>query len=171
MKTVCLIGKPNVGKSSIFNRLIKEKKSIILSEPGVTRDRVYGTVSYKNKKFSIIDTGGIHGEADNFDKDILLQAELAIDEADIILFVVDGLESISDSDKKIRNMLKKAGKEVIVLVNKIDNSKRVENIYAYYELGFETVMPVSAEHNIGFKELLDYLTKNITVLTDDFQLK
>lgn len=161
MQTVCLIGKPNVGKSSIFNRLIKEKKSIILSEPGITRDRIYGTVEYKNKKFNIIDTGGIHGEKDNFDKDILMQAELAIDEADIILFVVDGLDTISDSDKKIRNMLKKAGKKVIVLVNKIDNSKRQENIYGYYELGFECIMPVSAEHNLGFKELLEEITKNI----------
>lgn len=161
MKTVCLIGKPNVGKSSIFNRLIKEKKSIILSEPGITRDRIYGTVEYNNKKFSIIDTGGIHGEADNFDKDILMQAELAIDEADIVLFVVDGLDNISDSDKKIRNMLKKAKKEVIVLVNKIDNDKRKENIYAYYELGFEKVLAVSAEHNLGFKVLLEELTKNI----------
>lgn len=161
MKTVCLIGKPNVGKSSIFNRLIKEKKSIILSEPGITRDRVYGTVTYKNKKFSLIDTGGIHGEDDNFDKDILMQAELAIDEADLILFVVDGLEELSLSDKKIRNMLKKSLKEVIVLVNKIDNDKRLNNIYNYYELGFEKVMGVSAEHNIGFKELLDELTKDI----------
>lgn len=161
MKTVCLIGKPNVGKSSIFNRLIKEKKSIILSEPGITRDRVYGTVTYKNRKFSLIDTGGIHGEDDNFDKDILMQAELAIDEADLILFVVDGLEELSLSDKKIRNMLKKSAKEVIVLVNKIDNDKRLNNIYNYYELGFEKVLGVSAEHNIGFRELLDELTKDI----------
>jgi len=166
MKTVCLIGKPNVGKSSIFNRLIKEKKSIILSEPGITRDRVYGTVTYKDKKFSVIDTGGIHGEEDNFDKDILMQAELAIDEADLILFVVDGLEEISSSDKKIRNMLKKSNKEVIVLVNKIDNKKRMDNIYAYYELGFEKIMRVSAEHNIGFKELLDEITKNIEVVNE-----
>jgi len=167
MKTVCLIGKPNVGKSSIFNRLIKEKKSIILSEPGITRDRVYGTVTYKNKKFSIIDTGGIHGEEDNFDKDILMQAELAIDEADTILFVVDGLEEISASDKKIRNMLKKSGKEVIILVNKIDNEKRKDNIYAYYELGFERIIPVSAEHNIGFKELLEELTKNVNEVEEE----
>lgn len=169
MKTVCLIGKPNVGKSSIFNRLIKEKKSIILSEPGITRDRVYGTVTYKNKKFSLIDTGGIHGEDDNFDKDILMQAELAIDEADTILFVVDGLEELSLSDKKIRNMLKKAGKEVIVLVNKIDNNKRIDNIYNYYELGFENVMGVSAEHNIGFKELLEILTKDIEEVNDTYE--
>ena len=164
MKTVCLIGRPNVGKSSIFNRLIKEKKSIILSEPGITRDRVYGVVDYNNKKFSIIDTGGIHGEADNFDKDILMQAELAIDEADTVLFVVDGLEDLTAADKKIRNMLKKANKEVIVLVNKIDNQKRMDNVYNYYELGFGKVIGVSAEHNLGFKELLEEITKNITEL-------
>lgn len=161
MKTVCLIGKPNVGKSSIFNRLIKEKKSIILSEPGITRDRIYGVVEYKNKKFSLIDTGGIHGTQDDFDKDIRAQAELAIDEADTILFVTDGLESITDADKKIRNMLKKSGKEVIVLVNKLDNEKRLDNLYTFYELGFETIIPVSAEHNLGFNELLDRLTSNI----------
>ncbi len=161
MQTVCLIGKPNVGKSSIFNRLIKEKKSIILSEPGITRDRIYGTVEYKNKKFSLIDTGGIHGEADNFDKDILMQASLAIEEADIILFVVDGLDNITDADKKIRNMLKKSQKKVIVLVNKIDNEKRNDLIYAYYELGFENILPVSAEHNLGFKELLELVTKDM----------
>ncbi len=161
MKTVSLIGKPNVGKSSIFNRLIKEKKSIILSEPGITRDRIYGKVEYKNKKFNLIDTGGIHGTDDDFNKDIIMQAELAIDESDLILFVVDGLVNIDDADKKVRNMLKKSGKEVIVLVNKIDNEKRKDNIYAYYELGFETILPVSAEHNLGFNELLDLITKDI----------
>lgn len=163
MKTVCLIGRPNVGKSSIFNRLIKEKKSIILSEPGITRDRVYGVVKYKEKKFNLIDTGGILGESDNFDKDILIQATIAIDEADTILFVVDGLEAVSGTDKKIRDILKKSGKEVIVLVNKIDNDKRLNNIYEYYELGFEKVMGVSAEHNIGFNDLLECLTKDIAV--------
>ena len=161
MKTVCLIGRPNVGKSSIFNRLIHEKKSIILDTPGITRDRIYGVVEYKNKKFNLIDTGGIHGTDDDFNKDILMQAELAIDEADTILFVVDGIDGITDADKKIRNMLKKSKKEVIVLVNKIDNDKRKDNIYAFYELGFENIISVSAEHNIGFNELLDYLTSKL----------
>ena len=91
MKTVCLIGKPNVGKSSIFNRLIKEKKAIIMDTPGITRDRLYGVVNYNDKSFYLIDTGGISLENGDFDKDILMQAELAIDEADIILFVVDCL--------------------------------------------------------------------------------
>ena len=161
MKTVCLIGKPNVGKSSIFNRLIHEKKSIILDTPGITRDRIYGIVEYKNKKFNLIDTGGIHGTDEDFNKDILIQAELAIDEADTILFVVDGINGIDESDKKIRNMLKKSGKEVIILVNKIDNDKRKDNIYDFYELGFNNILSVSAEHNIGFNELLDLLTNNL----------
>ncbi len=161
METVCLIGKPNVGKSSIFNRLIKEKKAIILSEPGITRDRIYGLVDYNGKKFSLIDTGGIHGEGDDFNKDILMQAELAINEADTILFVVDGLDDITEADKKIRNMLKKSGKKVIVLVNKIDNVQRKDLLYNFYELGFENILPVSAEHNIGFKELLDFITKDM----------
>ena len=161
MKTICLIGKPNVGKSSLFNRLIKEKKAIILSEPGITRDRIYGIVNYQDKRFSLIDTGGIHGEDDKFDENILMQATLAIDEADIILFVVDGLTEISEADLKIRNMLKKSGKDVIVVVNKIDNQKREELIYNYYELGFEKVVGISAEHNKGIKELLDIITKDI----------
>ena len=161
MKTVCLIGKPNVGKSSLFNRLIKEKKAIILSEPGITRDRIYGIVNYQDKRFSLIDTGGIHGEDDKFDENILMQATLAIDEADIILFVVDGLTEISEADLKIRNMLKKSGKDVIVVVNKIDNQKREELIYNYYELGFEKVVGISVEHNKGIKELLDIITKDI----------
>ncbi len=163
MKTACLIGKPNTGKSSIFNRLIKEKKAIIMDEPGITRDRIFGVVNYKDKKFNLIDTGGLHGDDDNFDKDILMQAELAIDESDIILFVVDGEQDLDSVDKNIRNMLKKSGKEVVVVVNKIDNAKRKDNIYNFYELGFEAIMPVSAEHNLGFNELLDYITKDIVV--------
>lgn len=161
MKTVCLIGKPNVGKSSIFNRLINEKKSIILDIPGVTRDRIYGICNFENKKFNVIDTGGIHGENSSFDKDILMQAELAIDEADIILFVTDGIEGVTPADRKIRDMLKKSKKEVIVVVNKIDNNKRKDNVFEFYELGFSNVIGVSCEHNLGFKELLLLITKNM----------
>ena len=105
MKTICLIGKPNVGKSSIFNRLIKEKKAIIFDTPGVTRDRIYGTVEYQNKKFHLIDTGGILLGDNNFDQDILAQAELAIDEADTILFVVDGLSDLDAADLHISNFI------------------------------------------------------------------
>ncbi len=162
MKCVCLIGKPNVGKSTIFNKLIKEKKSIIMDEPGVTRDRIYGKVTYNEKTFSVIDTGGLINTTDDFNKDIRMQAELAIDEADLILFVVDGKTGLDTSDYFIRDMLIKSGKEVIVLVNKIDNNKRQENIYEFYELGFPVVMSISGEHNLGFKELLDVITKELS---------
>ena len=161
MQTVCLIGKPNVGKSSIFNRLIKEKKAIILDTPGITRDRIYGTCTYQDKKFHVIDTGGIILGEDNFDKDIIMQAELAIDEADKILFVVDGINDADAADYHVRDLLKKSHKEVIVVVNKIDNDKRMNNIYNFYELGFAKIIPVSAEHNIGFDNLLKEITKDI----------
>ncbi len=160
-KCVCLIGKPNVGKSSIFNKLIKSKKSIILDEAGITRDRIYGTVTYKNKTFSLIDTGGLTTENHDFNQEIKMQAELAIDASDTILFVVDGKNGLDNTDYFIRDMLIKTSKEVIVLVNKVDNEKRKDNIYEFYELGFETIIPVSAEHNIGFTETLELLTKNI----------
>ena len=161
MQTVCLVGKPNVGKSSIFNRLIKEKKAIILDTPGVTRDRIYGIVEYNNKRFHLIDTGGILLGDDNFDKDIIAQAELAIDEADIILFVTDGINSIDAADLHVKDLLHKARKPVIVVVNKIDNDKRDINVYNFYELGFENVIGVSAEHNRGFNELLELITKDM----------
>ena len=161
MKTVCLIGKPNVGKSSIFNRLIKEKKAIIMDTPGITRDRLYGVVNYNDKSFYLIDTGGISLENNDFDKEILMQAQIAIDEADIILFVVDGLEELDKTDHYIKDLLHKQTKEVIVVVNKLDNSKRMDNIYNFYELGFSKVMGVSAEHNLGFKELLDEITNDL----------
>lgn len=160
-KCVCLIGKPNVGKSTIFNKLIKEKKSIIMDEPGVTRDRIYGHVTYKEKSFSLIDTGGLVNDTNDFNKDIKIQAELAIDEADLILFVVDGKYGLDANDYFIRDLLIKTNKEIIVVVNKIDNTKRSDAIYEFYELGFPNIMSVSGEHNLGFTELLDTITKDI----------
>ncbi len=172
-QTVCLIGKPNVGKSTIFNRLIKENKSIVLDTPGVTRDRIYGDVTYQNKKFLLIDTGGIEDGLDDWNKDILLQASLAIEEADTIVFVVDGKEEISASDIKIRDILRKTNKKVIVAVNKIDNEKKKEVLYNFYELGFPIVLPISASHNLGFKELLDEITESMDIEpnTIDHRLK
>lgn len=173
MKTICLIGKPNVGKSSIFNRLIREKKAIIMDTPGITRDRIYGKVNYQDKSFYLIDTGGISLENASFDKEILMQAELAIDEADIILFVVDGLSELDQTDLYISNLLHKTNKEVIIVVNKLDNEKRKENIYNYYELGFGNIIGVSAEHNLGIDELLKEITKDIEIesLEEDNRIK
>ena len=170
MRRVCLIGKPNVGKSSIFNRILREKRAIIMDTPGITRDRIYGTVEYNNKRFALIDTGGISLGTDDFDKDITMQAQLAIDEADLVLFVVDGLGDIDASDLYISDMLHKANKRVIVVVNKLDNSKRQDNIYNFYELGFSEIVGVSAEHNIGFDKLLETICADITleeVVEDD----
>ena len=168
-KTVCLIGKPNVGKSTIFNKLLREKKSIIMDTPGITRDRIYGTVKYKDKEFDLIDTGGIDLGKEDFNEDIKVQASLAIEESDLILFVVDGKEDLTNNDFKIRDMLIKSNKEVIVVANKIDNEQRKENVYAYYELGFEKIFPVSGEHNLGFNELLDEITKDIKPKELDFE--
>jgi len=160
-KTVCIIGKPNVGKSTIFNRLVNDKKAIIMDTPGVTRDRIYDTVTYNNKSFFLIDTGGIEIGHDDFNEDIKVQAELAIDESDLILFVVDGKNELDPNDYLIRDMLIKSHKDVIVVVNKLDNDKRKDNVYNFYELGFEHVYGVSAEHNIGFKELMDFITSSM----------
>ncbi len=161
MQTVCLVGKPNVGKSSIFNRLIKENKSIIMDTPGVTRDRIYGKVNHNDKSFHLIDTGGITLGDDDFAKDILAQATLAIDEADLVLFVVDGNDDADASDKRVSEILHKSSKKVIVVVNKIDNDKKKENIYNYYELGFSDILGVSASHNIGFDTLLNTITNDL----------
>ena len=167
-KCVCLIGRPNVGKSTIFNRLIGESKSIILDTPGITRDRIYGNVHYNDRDFLLIDTGGIDLGAGDFNKDIEAQCEIAIDEADLIVFVVDGRSELNQNDYYIRDMLKKSGKKVIIAANKLDNPKMQEEIYNFYELGFPCIIPVSASHNIGFGDLLDEIIKNIPSNVPDF---
>jgi GTP-binding protein len=160
-QTICLVGKPNVGKSTLFNLLIKEKRSIILDTPGITRDRIYGNLTYNNKNMLVIDTGGVDLENSDFNKDIIMQAELAIEEANVIIFVVDGKEELNPNDYKVRDMLMKTDKKVIVAVNKLDNDKQIEeNIYRFYELGFEHVIGISAIHNTNINKLLDEVTKD-----------
>ena len=158
--TVAIVGRPNVGKSTIFNKLIGKKVSIIEDTPGVTRDRIYGTVNYDNHKFHLIDTGGIDLSNEEFNDEIIIQANIAIEEAEVIIFVVDGLEELNQNDFVIRDILMKSGKRVVVAVNKLDNYKREENVYAYYELGFEEVLGVSGEHSIGLGVLLDTIIKD-----------
>ena len=156
--TVALVGRPNVGKSTVFNKLVGKKISIIEDTPGVTRDRIYGDVTYNNYKFHLIDTGGIDLANEDFNKEIIMQATLAIDEADVIVFILDGKEELNANDFTIRDMLKKSNKKIILAVNKIDNEKRKNDIYNYYELGFDNIIPISGEHNIGIGELLDEIT-------------
>ena len=160
---VCLIGRPNVGKSTLFNLLIKEKKSIILDTPGITRDRVYGNVVYNNKNILLIDTGGIDIEDKDFNRDIRAQAELGVEEAEVVVFVVDGREELNPNDYVIRDILKKSNKKVIIAANKLDNQKMIdENIYRFYELGFDNVIGISSIQNSGISELLDEITKDFT---------
>lgn len=173
-KTVCLVGRPNTGKSTLFNRLINEKKAIIADTPGVTRDRLYGIVNYKNYSFSLIDTGGIDLSEEKFNDNIKMQAELAMDEADVIVFVVDGRESVTQNDLAVRDMLMRTNKKVIVALNKMDDKKHDENIYEYYELGFENIVCISAEHKRNIDTLLNMITEDFTEYTtpeDDEVLK
>ena len=158
MPTVALVGRPNVGKSTIFNKLVGKKISIIEDTPGVTRDRIYGDVTYNNYKFHLIDTGGIDIGNEDFNKEITIQASLAIDEADVIVFIIDGKEELNRNDFVIRDMLIKSGKKIILAANKIDNEKRKNDIYNYYELGFDNIIPISGEHNLGITDLLDEIT-------------
>ena len=167
MPTVALVGRPNVGKSTVFNRLVGKKISIIEDTPGVTRDRIYGDVTYKDYKFHLIDTGGIDTSNLEFNKEIIMQATIAIDEADIIIFIVDGKEELNSNDFLIRDMLKKSNKKVILAVNKIDNENRKQEIYNYYELGFENIIPISGEHNLGIITLLDEITKDFSPYTNE----
>ena len=158
--TVALIGRPNVGKSSIFNRIVGRKISIIEDTPGVTRDRIYQIATYKDLRFNLIDTGGIDLSEDKFNDDIKIQAEIAIDEADVIIFVVDGIEGLNSNDLVVRDLLYKSNKKIIVAVNKIDAKIAKENLYDFYELGFDKYIGVSAEHGTGFNELLNEITKD-----------
>lgn len=162
---VALLGRPNVGKSTIFNRMVGKKISIIEDTPGITRDRIYGTVKYKNHSFYLIDTGGIDVGTDLFNEEIKIQATLAIDEADLVLFVVDGKEGLTANDLVVKEMLMKAHKDVIVVINKTDSKLANDNIYDFYELGFDNYIPVSGEQNIGTDDLLNEIIKKIPEVT------
>ena len=164
---VALVGRPNVGKSTIFNRLVGKKVSIIEDTPGVTRDRIYGTVNHENYRFHLIDTGGIDGSDDIFNDEIKMQAELAIDEADVVIFVVDGKEGITSNDRIVRDMLIRSNKRVIVVINKVDSKEAKDHLYDFYELGFDTYMEVSGEQNIGIYELLKEICHDFSMVLED----
>ncbi len=165
---VALLGRPNVGKSTIFNRLVGKKISIIEDTPGITRDRIYGSVEYNDYKFHLIDTGGIDLSDESFNDDIKVQAELAIDEADIIVFVVDAKEGLTTNDFAVRDMLMKGNNKVIVAINKCDSNKINETEYEFYELGFDKYFKVSGEHNIGIRELLDEIVSEFEPIEEEY---
>ena len=167
---VALVGRPNVGKSTLFNKIVGKKISIIEDVPGVTRDRIYQEATYNNKKFYLVDTGGIDATKMEFNDEIKVQAEIAIKEADVVVFMVDGKEGITTNDLIVRDILRKSKKKIVVAINKMDVKTAQENIYDFYELGFDTYIPISSIHNMGYIELMDNITTNFheqEIIEDD----
>ena len=154
---VAIVGRPNVGKSTLFNVLAGERISIVKDTPGVTRDRIYADVSWLDKAFTLIDTGGIEPDSD----DIILsqmreQAQIAIDTADVIMFITDVRQGLVDADEKVANMLRRSKKPVVLVVNKVDDFKKyMPDVYEFYNLGIGEPIPVSAASMLGIGDMLD----------------
>ena len=155
-----LVGRPNVGKSTVFNRIIGERKSIVEDTPGVTRDRIYGKAEWLTKEFRVIDTGGIQIENQPFKEEIEMQVEIAIEEADSIVFVVNGRDGLTKDDEYIAKMLRKSQKPVILVVNKIDDLQFMDAIYEFYALGLGDPIALSGTHGIGIGDMLDKIVES-----------
>lgn len=156
---VAIVGRPNVGKSTIFNRLAGERISIVEDTPGVTRDRIYARTEWLGHPFNLIDTGGIDIGDEPFLTQITEQAEIAIEEADVIIFVVSVKEGVTDADEKVARILYRTDKPVVLAVNKVDNPELRADIYDFYSLGFGEPIPVAGTHGIGTGDLLDKIIK------------
>lgn len=160
--TIAIVGRPNVGKSTLFNRIAGERISIVEDTPGVTRDRIYATGEWLGKEFSIIDTGGIDLGDEPFMDQIRHQAEIAIEEADVIIFVGSGQEGVTDADELVARILFKSNKPVILAVNKVDNPEMRNEIYEFYSLGLGDPYPVSGSHGLGLGDVLDEAIKHFS---------
>ena len=169
--TVAIVGKPNVGKSTFFNYLIGERKSIVEDTPGVTRDRVYGETNWRGRKFTLIDTGGIEEKSqDVIASQMRIQAEIAIELSDVVVFMTDVTTGITPIDKEIALMLKRAKKKVVLVCNKVDDFKKFENdVYEFYNLGFGTPNPVSSANAKGIGDVLDKIYEELPEETADEQ--
>lgn len=157
---VAIVGRPNVGKSTLFNRIINERVAIVEDRPGVTRDRNYARASWMGHQFSIIDTGGITWEDSTIDEEIRAQAEIAIEEADVIVMLADASQGVTSLDERIAHLLYRADKPVLLAVNKADNPEQRTDIYDFYSLGLGDPIPVSGSHGTGIGDLLDEVVKN-----------
>ncbi len=155
LPTLAIVGRPNVGKSTIFNRILGERVSIVEDTPGVTRDRIYGRGEWLGQEFAVIDTGGIDLGDEPFLSQIKDQAEIAIDEADVILFLTSIEGGVTDADQQVAQILYRADKPVVLAVNKVDNPERRQDIYDFYSLGFGDPLPLSGVHGIGLGDVLD----------------
>lgn len=159
--TVAIIGSPNVGKSAIFNRIVGKRTSIVDNIPGITRDRLYAKAEWLGVHFNLIDTGGIEIKDRPFQEQIRAQSEIAIRDADAILFVVDGAIGLNTDDKFVAKLLYKSQKPIILAVNKIDNPEMINNIHEFYALGFGDPIPVSGIHGAGIGDILDEIIKKL----------
>ena len=160
---IAIVGRPNVGKSTLFNRLVGRRQAIVDNEPGVTRDRQYGVVEWTGRRFTLVDTGGFDAFAEeNMTVRIREQAEEALREADLILFVVDAMEGLTPLEEELARILReRGGRKVLLLANKVDTPRREEGVYDFYRLGVERVFPVSAEHGIGLDDVLDEVVQSL----------
>lgn len=164
---VALVGAPNVGKSTIFNRLVGERASIVEDTPGVTRDRIYGKGEWLTKTFSVVDTGGIEIANRPFQTEIKAQAEIAMEEADVIVFVVDGRVGVTPDDEYVAQLLYRSSKPVLLAVNKVDNVERLGDAHEFYSLGLGDPYPVSGSHGIGIGDLLDKIVSLLPEKEDE----
>ena len=160
--TIAIVGRPNVGKSTIFNRIAGERISIVEDTPGVTRDRIYATGEWLGREFSIIDTGGIDLSDEPFMEQIKYQAEIAIEEADVIIFIASGREGVTDADEFVAKILYKSKKPIILAINKVDNPEMRNEIYEFYSLGLGEPFPISGSHGLGIGDVLDEAVKHFS---------
>jgi GTP-binding protein len=161
LPVVVIVGRPNVGKSTLFNAIIGQRRSIVGDEPGITRDRIMGAATYLGRRFELIDTGGIiPNDAEMIPTEILKQARVALESAAQIIFLIDGRTEITGTDRDLAKVLRKLGKPVTLAVNKIDATVREGLAHEFHSLGFKDLFPISSEHRIGFDELLEHVTRD-----------
>ena len=162
------MGRPNVGKSTLFNKIVGKRIAIVEDTPGVTRDRIYADAEWLNYKFTLIDTGGIEPESEDIiAKQMRRQAELAIETANVIIFIVDGRAGITAADEEVADMLRRCKKPIVLVVNKVDHPKFEESIYDFYSLGIGTPISISAEQGLGIGDMLDEVVAGFSTMDED----